>query len=95
MSNTIRALRVRGVALIVSSPRQDVLVLQEQQTKAHLGKYAGMFSPPMETSYKGERDCSALTRLVDEELPGLADHITIERKRCGVYRIVPGAWVSL
>lgn len=95
MSNSTRTLRVRGVALIVSNPRREVLIIQELQTKPHLGKYAGMFSPPMETSHKGEQDRSTIARLVDEELPGLAGHIKIEDKRRGVYRIVPGVWVSL
>lgn len=95
MTQVTRTLRVRGVALIVSNPHSEVLIVQELQTKPHLGKYAGMFSPPMETSHGRERDCSTIIRLVDEELPGLADHIKIENERRGVYRIVPGVWVSL
>lgn len=94
MDNT-RVLRIRGVALIVSNPRNEILVVQELQAKPHFGKYAGMFSPPMETSHKGETDDSAISRLINEELPGLAGHIKTERKRRGVYRIVPGVWVSL
>ena len=95
MSNSARILRVRGVALIVSNPRGEILIIQELQTKPHLGKYTGMFSPPMETSRERERDCSTIVRLIDEELPGLAGHIKIENERQGVYRIVPGVWVSL
>lgn len=95
MAYTKQTLRARGVALIISNPRDEILIIQELQTKPHFGKYAGMFSPPMETSQKGERDCSTVGRLIDEELPGLAGHIKIEDERCGVYRIVPGVWVSL
>lgn len=95
MSNSTHILHVRGVALIVSNPRHEVLIIKELQTKPHLGKYAGMFSPPMETSLAGEEDHSAIIRLVDEELPGLAGRIQIESGRRGVYRIVPGVWVSL
>src|ERR1035437_1708478 len=95
MVHATHVLRIRGVALIVSNPSCEILIIQELQTKPHIGKYAGMFSPPMETSQKGERDHSAITRLINEELPGLAGHIQIEDKRRGVYRIVPGVWVSL
>jgi len=95
MTHGMPILRVRGVALIVSNPRREVLIIQELQTKPHLGKYAGMFSPPMETSHKGEPDHSVIARLIDEELPGLANFITVESERRGVYRIVPRVWVSL
>jgi hypothetical protein len=87
--------RVRGVALILSNPRGEILLLQELQTKPHFGKYAGMRSPPMETCFEGEQNDSTLDRLVDEELPGFAGRIKIDRERRGVYRIVPGVWVSL
>lgn len=95
MTTTIGALHIRGVALIVSNPHREILIVKELQTKPHYGKYAGMFSPPMETSHDGERDSSALGRLVAEELPGLTGHIEIDGERRGVYRIVPRVWVSL
>lgn len=95
MTNSKRAFRARGVALIVSNPRGEVLIVRELESKPHIGKYAGMFSPPMETSQDGEPDCLALARLVDEELPGLANHIKIDSRRRGIYRVVRGAWVSL
>ena len=46
--------RVRGVALIVENPEGKILVLQECESKPHLGKYPGMFSIPMETSKPNE-----------------------------------------
>ena len=95
MTHATRVLRVRGVALIIRNPRDEVLILQEFEAKPHFGKYPGMFSPPMETSRKEEQDRSALTRLIYEELPGFEGHVEIEGKRHGVYRVVPGAWVSL
>lgn len=92
-----RARRVRGVALIVRSPRdwREVLVIQELESKPQLGKYTGMFSIPMETSRLGESDVSALSRLMEEELPGLGPHVTVERERRGIYRITRRVWVSL
>ncbi len=95
MTNKTGTLRVRGVALIVSNPRREILIIKELQTKPQYGKYAGMFSPPMETSHDGEKDAETLKRLIDEELSGLAGHIHIRGGRRGVYRIVPKVWVSL
>ena len=95
MANSKRVFRARGVALIVSDPLGEVLIVRELESKPHIGKCAGMFSPPMETSHNGEPDCLALARLVDEELPGLANHIKIDSRRRGAYRVVRGVWVSL
>jgi 8-oxo-dGTP pyrophosphatase MutT (NUDIX family) len=86
---------IRGVALVVVNPDDEVLILQEFESKPHLGKYPGMFSIPMETSRPGEADRSALVRLVAEEAPGLGDKLEIREERLGVYRIVPHVWVSL
>mgnify|MGYP001560396004 CR=1 FL=1 len=87
--------RTRGVALVVENPHGEIIILQEFETKSRLGKYAGMFSIPMETSYPGEDDRSALGRLIAEELPGVGAHIEVWHPRIGVYRIVPRVWVSL
>jgi hypothetical protein len=92
---TIRKPRIRGVALIISNPSDEILIIKEEQSKPHFGKYRGMFSPPMETARSGEQDCSTIARLIDEELPGFAGRILLENKRRGVYRIVPGVWVRL
>lgn len=86
---------IRGVALVVVNPDNEILILQEFELKPHLGKYPGMFSIPMETSRPGEPDRSALVRLVAEELSGFAAKLGIREARCGVYRIVPRVWVSL
>jgi hypothetical protein len=88
--------RIRGVALIVENPEGQILVLQEYETKSHLGKCCGMFSIPAETSEPGEPDSSAIVRLVKEELPGfdsLIDGALLTR--IGAYRIVPRVWVNL
>jgi len=87
--------RVRGVALIVENPEGKILVLQECESKPHLGKYPGMFSIPMETSKPNEPDHSAVARLIDEELPGLDLPIDGMLARIGSYRIVPRVWVKL
>jgi len=87
---------VRGVALIVQNPEGKILVLQEYESKPHIGKYPGMFSIPMETSKPNEPDHCAIARLIKEELPGL--DLPIDgalEARIGSYRIVPGVWVNL
>lgn len=88
--------RIRGVALIVQNPKGEILILQEYQTKPHLGKYCGMFSIPMETSEPGEPDYHTVVRLVREELPG-CDFLcgSVPLTHIGVYRIVPHVWVNL
>jgi len=95
MINTSVVRRIRGVALILSNPRGEVLLLKELQTKPHLGKYEGMLSPPMETCLEGETNPSTLDRLVEEELPGFVGHVKIDGERRGVYRVAPQAWASL
>ncbi len=88
--------RVRGVALIIQNPEGKILVLQEYESKPHLGKYPGMFSIPMETSKPNEPDHCAVARLIDEELPGLG--LSIDGAlgvHVGSYRIVPRVWVKL
>jgi len=88
--------RIRGVALIVQNSEGKILILQEYETKPHLGKYGGMFSIPMETSNPKESDYYAITRLIREELPGfnlLPENII--QSRLGIYRIVPHVWVTL
>lgn len=88
--------RIRGVALIVQNLEGKILILQEYETKPHLGKYCGMFSIPMETSKPEESDYYAIVRLIREELPGfnfLPENII--RSRIGIYRIVPHVWVTL
>ena len=87
--------RTRGVALFVRNASGLILILREWGTKPHLGKFAGMYSIPMETSQPGESDPVALQRLVREELPGLEDQVGINPGRVGLYRIVPRVWVSL
>ncbi len=86
--------RVRGVALVVANPTDEILILQEFVNKPHLGKYRGMFSIPMETSQPGESDLSALQRLKEEELPGVPA-LELPGTYIGVYRIVSGVWVRL
>lgn len=85
----------RGVALFVCNPIKAILILREFENKPYFGKYAGMYSIPMETSKLGEPDSVALERLVREELPGLENQIRINPHRVGWYRIVPRVWVSL
>lgn len=80
---------------MIVNPDDQVLILQEFRSKPHFGKYAGMFSIPMETSEPGEPDHSALVRLVAEELPGFTANLGIREARRGIYRIVPHVWVSL
>lgn len=86
---------IRGVALVVTEPVGTILMLEEFESKPHLGKYAGMTSIPMETCRPGEPHPQTLARLVEEELPGLGEHLTIHPERIGWYRIVPRVWVAL
>lgn len=86
--------RTRGVALVVTNPVHEILVLQEYENKPHLGKLKGMFSIPMETSHPGEKDHCAINRLYIEELMGLVLP-QLPGEYLGVYRIVPGVWVKL
>lgn len=90
----VRPALLLGVALIVENPENKIMVLREGNSKPWLGKYAGMYSVPMETK-KGvrERDQRALARLVAEELHGL--EVTIEPEPRGSYRVVWGARASL
>lgn len=85
-------IKVRGVALVITNPVGEILILQEFEHKPHLGKFFGMFSIPMETSLPGEDDDSALRRLLEEEVPGLA--VTISLK-IGTYLITPTVLVTL
>lgn len=86
--------RVRAVALIVTNPGGEILVLQEFVSKPQLDKYAGMFSIPMETCRPGESDLSVLRRLHKEELPGLP-LLPLLGDYVGAYRVTPGAWARL
>ena len=87
--------KIRGVALIVNNPRGEILILKEFKDKPHLGKYAGMFSIPMETLETQEDDISALIRLIEEELPGFGARIQLEPRSIGHYRIAEDAWARL
>ena len=86
---------LRGVALILTNPAGEILTLEEFETKIHVGKQAGMRSIPMETSYPGEPDESAVERLIAEELPGIEKQTQGPVLRIGRYQIVAGAWVTL
>ena len=88
--------KIRGVALIVYDPDDNILILQEYESKPHIGKYSGMFSVPMETSEPDELDFHAIVRLVVEELQGFDILITDTLLlRIGSYQIVPDVWVNL
>lgn len=87
---------IHGVALIVVNNKEEILILQEYETKPFLGKYSGMFSIPMETSGPGESDDSTLTRLIQQEIPGLNFSLDDALNSfIGIYRIVPNVWVTL
>jgi hypothetical protein len=86
--------RVRGVALVVVNPHNNLLVIQEKETKDWLGKKAGMDSIPMETAKPGEDDFKVLVRLQHEELPGLP-LIQLPEYYVGAYRIAPHTWAKL
>ncbi len=90
--------RIRGVALVVANLKGEILILQEYETKPYFGKYRGMFSIPMETAKPNESDQSAVSRLIEEELPGfdLKPYIkNIIQSHAGVYQIVPCVWANL
>lgn len=87
--------KTRGVALIVASPDDRLLVLQEFEDKPQYGKHAGMFSMPMETARDGELDQAILDRLVEEELPGMNHDLALQAVPYGLYRIVANVWVRL
>ncbi|PIR84031.1 hypothetical protein COU18_01325 [Candidatus Kaiserbacteria bacterium CG10_big_fil_rev_8_21_14_0_10_51_14] len=89
----MRPQRLRAVALVVVNPAGEILVLQEFVSKPTLGKFAGMFSVPMETCHHGEPDLLALKRLHDEELTGLP--FMGKPTRIGAYRVAPQAWAKL
>lgn len=84
------------MALIIQNPEGKILVLQEYETKPHLGKYRGMLSIPMETSRPKEPDLNTITRLLGEEVPGFdLQPEEILQSRIGIYQIVPRVWVTL
>jgi len=85
---------IRGVALLVVNPAGEILVLQEFFCKPYLGKYAGMWSIPMETCEPGENYPSTLKRLHEEELGGLPS-IHMSARYIGAYRVVPHVWAKL
>ncbi len=87
--------RLRAVALAVSNPDGDILMLEELTSKPYLGKLAGMRSIPMETKRPDEPDAAALARLLDEEAAGLDGTVAIDATVIGCYRIVPHVWVRL
>jgi len=90
------AQRIRGVALIVQNPQGKILVLQEYETKPHLGKYCGMFSIPAETSEPDESDHCAIIRLIKEELPGFnLPFENVLQSHIGIYRIASHVWANL
>ncbi|MEK7133587.1 MAG: hypothetical protein AAB804_00790 [Patescibacteria group bacterium] len=86
--------RLRAVALVVANPVGEILVLQERVSKPHIGKYAGMWSIPMETREFGKDDLATLKQLHEQELAGLPS-IHIPGRYIGAYRVVPGAWARL
>ncbi|MBI5405382.1 MAG: NUDIX hydrolase [Candidatus Kerfeldbacteria bacterium] len=93
---TNRHRRIRGVALIVINPSGHIMVLQELEDKPHLGKYAGMWSIPMETLEPSETHYAGLRRLMTEELPGLrVEHLSLDCAPIGCYRIAAQVWVTL
>jgi len=90
--------QIRGVALVVKNPQGQILILQELQSKPRVGKYAGMFSIPMETCEPGESDHDAMIRLAKEELPPelhLPPFEGILQSHVGAYQIVREVWVNL
>lgn len=86
--------RIRGVALVVTNPRSEILMLQEFEDKPHIGKLRGMFSIPMETSREGETQIDTVKRLPHEELPGLQLQ-QLPGAYIGAYCVVPNVWVTL
>jgi len=89
-----KRLPLRAVALIVANPVGEILVLQEVVTKAHIGKFAGMWSIPMETVDPGQNWIAALRQLHSEELAGLPS-IQMPARYIGTYQVVPRAWARL
>jgi hypothetical protein len=82
------------VGLIAENPSGDILLVQEFENKAWLGKLAGMFSIPMETRHEDEQEAEALVRLWQEELPGLP----LPTRPCsyiGAYQVVPRIWAKV
>ena len=86
--------RLRGVALIVVNPYDEIIVLKELRNKPHLGKHAGMYSIPMETSDPYEPDIATLSRLITEELDGMRISI-LTCAFVGAFQVVEGVWVNL
>ncbi|MDO8514783.1 MAG: NUDIX hydrolase [bacterium] len=89
-----KRLRLRAVALIVANPVGEILVLQEFVTKAHIGKFAGMWSIPMETVDPGQDSMATLSQLHLEELAGLPS-IQMPARYIGAYEVVPDVWARL
>lgn len=84
---------LRGVALIVENPEGEILVLRELKSKPWLGKWAGMYSIPMETIKTSESDKETLQRLRREELGDL--EVEIESEPRGTYQVVRIARLKL
>ena len=87
--------RLRAVALIVANPAGEILMLRERRGKKEIDKPENSDSIPMETCEAlNEHHHSALVRLHTEELSGLTS-VHVPGRYIGVYRVVPGVWVSL
>jgi 8-oxo-dGTP pyrophosphatase MutT (NUDIX family) len=86
-----------GVALMVQNWKSEILLAKEKVTKPRLGKYAGMWSFPMETlySYEFTDHQTGLLRLIKEEVGYLAEHILHPFEYRGKYFIAPEAEASL
>lgn len=87
--------RLRAVALVVASPAGEILVLQETVTKAHIGKFAGDWSIPMETCELGQDFPATLEQLHQQELAALASIRMSVARFIGWYRVAPNAWAKL
>jgi hypothetical protein len=87
---------IRGLALAVYNPKGEILVLQEHESKPHLGKLPGMHSIPMETFEPDELDRSCMARLIEQELSGVdISAVLALRHPVGKYQVVRGVWVDL
>lgn len=89
--------KIAAVGLIVihgEGVKRKALLLTENKAKSWLDKRAGDQSFPMETGKSRESANQTLQRLLDQELPGLSPHLSIN-KECpiGHYQVVDDTWL--
>jgi hypothetical protein len=93
---SLSAETVWGVGLLIRNRYSQIVFVQELESKPAWGKYAGMWSIPMETIEPDDpSDEAAIERLVSEEVPWLQGFVEDKAEYQGEYAIAPLARARL